>query len=125
MKCLSLKQPFAELVVSGRKTIELRNWNTRFRGEFLVHASLKPDGEACEAFGYDPAVVTKGAIVGKAILFGVKKYVHRKDFDEDSDKHLASGKYLNSRFGFLLKDAIMFDKPVPLKGMLGFFDARL
>ena len=35
-KCLSLREPYAELIiVSGRKTIELRKWNTRFRGEFL------------------------------------------------------------------------------------------
>ena len=40
-KCLSLKQPYADLVVSGKKTIELRTWNTKFRGEFLVHASKK------------------------------------------------------------------------------------
>ena len=42
-KCLSLRQPYAELVVSGRKTIELRKWNTRFRGEFLIHASKSTD----------------------------------------------------------------------------------
>ncbi len=34
-KCLSLKQPYAELTVSGKKTIELRTWNTKFRGEFF------------------------------------------------------------------------------------------
>jgi hypothetical protein len=38
-KCLSLKQPYAELLISGKKTIELRSWDTKFRGEFLVHAS--------------------------------------------------------------------------------------
>ena len=32
MKCLSLKQPFADLLVLGEKTIELRKWNTKFRG---------------------------------------------------------------------------------------------
>lgn len=30
MKVLSLKQPFAEFVVSGKKKIELRKWNTKF-----------------------------------------------------------------------------------------------
>ena len=40
MKCLSLKQPYAELLVSGKKTIELRIWNTKFRGEFLMHAFM-------------------------------------------------------------------------------------
>jgi hypothetical protein len=43
MKCLSLKQPFAELLVSGKKTVELRKWNTKFRGKFLIHVSKKID----------------------------------------------------------------------------------
>ena len=41
MKCLSLKQPFAELLISGKKTVELRKWNTKFRGKFLIHASKR------------------------------------------------------------------------------------
>ena len=53
MKALSLKQPFAELIVSGKKTIELRNWNTKFRGKFLIHASKIPDSEAMKRFGFD------------------------------------------------------------------------
>ncbi|MGE5662272.1 MAG: ASCH domain-containing protein [Ignavibacteriales bacterium] len=32
-KCLSIRQSYAELVVSGRKTIELGKWNARFGGE--------------------------------------------------------------------------------------------
>ena len=48
MKCLSLRQPFAKLIISGKKTIELRKWNTKFRGEFLVHASKKVNKEAAE-----------------------------------------------------------------------------
>ena len=43
MKALSLKQPFAELVVSGKKIIELRNWKSKFRGRFLIHASKVSD----------------------------------------------------------------------------------
>jgi len=41
LKCLSVSQPFADLIISGKKTIELRNWNTKFRGEFLIHSPLK------------------------------------------------------------------------------------
>jgi len=40
MKC-SLKQPVAELLVSGKRTVELRKWNTKFRGKFLIDASKK------------------------------------------------------------------------------------
>jgi hypothetical protein len=53
MKCLSLKQPYAELLVSGKKTIELRNWNTSFRGKFLIHASKNIDKERLDSLGID------------------------------------------------------------------------
>ena len=39
MKCFSLKQPYVDLIVFGEKIIELRKRNTKFRGEFLFHAS--------------------------------------------------------------------------------------
>ena len=48
MKALSLKQPWVELVIQGKKTIELRKWNTSFRGEFYVHASKNPDEKAMQ-----------------------------------------------------------------------------
>jgi hypothetical protein len=55
---LSLKQPFDKFVVSSRKTIELRTWNTHFRGIFLVHASGNVDKEACESFNINPATLS-------------------------------------------------------------------
>ena len=53
MKCLSLKQPFADLLALGEKTIELRKWNTKLRGEFLVPASKNIDIEACKRLDID------------------------------------------------------------------------
>ncbi len=52
MKALSLKQPFAELILQGRKKIELRKWNTSFRGEFLIHSSKTPDMMNMKKFGF-------------------------------------------------------------------------
>ncbi len=68
-KCLSLKQPYAELIVSGKKAIELRTWNTKFRGEFLIHASKKIDKEACERNKIDPKSLITGAIIGNPYLY--------------------------------------------------------
>ncbi|HEX2406122.1 MAG TPA: ASCH domain-containing protein [Nitrososphaeraceae archaeon] len=73
MKCLSLKQPFADLLALGEKTIELRKWNTKFRGKFLVHASKNIDIEACERLDIDIDKLTKGAIIGSAFLYDVKE----------------------------------------------------
>ncbi len=44
MKCLSIRQPWAWLIVQGLKDIENRNWNTSYRGFFLVHAGKQVDG---------------------------------------------------------------------------------
>lgn len=39
MKALSLHEPWASLVKEGRKTIETRSWQTRYRGPLAIHAS--------------------------------------------------------------------------------------
>jgi len=76
MKALSLKQPWAELIVSGRKTIEIRKWNTHFRGEFLIHASKNTNKKAETEHGFQD--LPTGCIVGKAKLLDVKKYHSKK-----------------------------------------------
>lgn len=43
MKAISIKQPWANLILSGEKTIETRTWATDYRGELLLVSSLKPD----------------------------------------------------------------------------------
>ena len=36
MKALSVRQPWADLIAAGRKTIETRTWATRYRGDLLI-----------------------------------------------------------------------------------------
>jgi len=40
MKAISIRQPWAWLVVNGHKDIENRSWATKFRGKVLVHAGV-------------------------------------------------------------------------------------
>jgi ASC-1-like (ASCH) protein len=89
MKALSLRQPYAELIVSGEKTIELRNWNTKFRGEFLVHAAKKIFNDDCKKFDLNPSKITTGKILGKVNLIDTKKYETVEEFEKDFDKHKA------------------------------------
>ena len=88
MKCLSVCQPFAELIVQGKKTIELRKWNTKFRGEFLVHAPQKIRTDDCRRLKIKDNLTT-GAIIGKVELVNVKKYENESELKLDSKKHLA------------------------------------
>ena len=41
MKALTMKQPWAELIISGIKDVENRSRRTHFRGRFAVHAGLR------------------------------------------------------------------------------------
>lgn len=120
MKVLSIKQPFAELILSGRKTIELRSWNTQFRGEFLIHVSKQPDKEAMVKFGYKD--LPTGKILGKVTLLDVKNYDETNDFQKDKDKHLATEEW--GGFGFILNNSKRIT-PIPLNGKLGFWNYEL
>jgi len=120
MKVLTLKQPFAELVVSGKKTIELRKWNTNFRGKFLIHSSRIPDKKNMKKFGFEN--LPNGFIFGKANLVNVKKYKTTKEFNKDKNKHLATKDW--GTYGFILKNVKRI-KPIPAKGQLNLWEFKL
>lgn len=126
MKCLSLKQPYAELLVSGKKTIECRKWSTRFRGDFLIHASKTVDIEACIYYKMNINLLVKGSIIGKALIYDIKKYVTNEEFVLDKNKHLSLQNLHNNKitYGFLIKDAVRFTKIIPYLGKLGFFEVN-
>lgn len=105
MKALSIRQPYAELILSGAKRIEYRNWNTTFRGRFYVHAPMIIEREAAELEKLDTSKLITGAIVGKATLW---KVLHLRNVDYS--------------YGFLLKDPKRLKKPIPYTGQLHFFD---
>jgi hypothetical protein len=43
MKALTVKQPWASLIVEGIKNIENRTWKTNFRGRILIHAATQSE----------------------------------------------------------------------------------
>jgi len=126
MKCLSVCQPYADLIVRGEKTIELRSWNTKFRGEFLVHAAQRVLGPDCGRLGMRPASLASGAIIGKATLYDVKRYGPARELAQDQDMHRAGPEFRrDGMYGFLLRAPKRFRVPIPYRGSLGFFEARL
>ncbi len=71
MKALSIKQPWAHLILFHGKDIENRTWPTRFRGEFLIHTGKKVDpdgwGFAENILGIKlPKDLPTGGIVGRS-----------------------------------------------------------
>ena len=124
MKCLSVSQPYADLIVKGKKTIELRTWNTKFRGEFLVHAPLKIKKNVCSRMGIEETKLRRGVIIGKAEIYDVKVYNSIAELKVDYEKHFASEEFLHHKYGFLLKNPKELRMPIPYKGSLGFFNVN-
>ncbi|MGI0061620.1 MAG: ASCH domain-containing protein [Nitrosotalea sp.] len=125
MKCLSVSQPYADLIISGKKTIELRTWNTKFRGEFLIHAPIKIKDSACKKLGIDKSNLRTGVIIGKAEIYDVKSYESIKELKNDYNKHFATEEFLRHKYGFLLRKPQALRVPIPYKGSLGFFEVKM
>lgn len=121
LKCLSICQPFADLIIQKKKIIELRNWNTKFRGEFLIHSPKKIRLEDYKRLGYETKLIS-GAIVGIVEIFDVKRYQTQSELDRDYTKHLSKTKIGNGKYGFCLRNAKPIRIPIPYNGALGFFD---
>lgn len=134
MKALSIRQPWPWAILNGSKRLENRDWqprnpNLRFRGTFLIQASLTFDRDDVDAvrdiysdLGLNPLLVPRprllhandpdnpyplGGIVGQADVVGVVRQSDSPWF-----------------FGPL---ALVLDnvKPlpfVPCRGALGFFE---
>ena len=121
MKCLSVCQPFAELIIQGKKTIELRKWNTKFRGEFLVHAAKNILTEDCKRMKISSSITT-GAIIGKVKLTDVKKYESDKELKSDKKKHHSLSDITKNKYGFILESPKKLRVPIPYSGKLNFFE---
>ena len=122
MKCLSVCQPFAELILQGKKTIELRKWNTKFRGEFLVHASKNILIEDCKRMKISPSSITTGSIIGKVDLVDVKKYNSDKELYTDKKRHHSISDYTKNKYGFILENPKKLRIPIEYSGKLKFFE---
>ena len=123
MKCLSVCQPFAKLIVQGKKTIELRKWNTKFRGEFLVHAPQKIRLDDCKRLKIKPEMPV-GAIIGKVELIDVKEYENSTQIKIDFKKHLALNDISENKYGFILQNPKELKIPIPCSGQLNFFEFK-
>ncbi len=126
IKVLSVRQPWAWLIVSGYKNIENRSWKTDYRGELFIHAGKSFDWNAltylcpslyyemvCLHFGIRGQQITMrkeefGAIVGYCELTGCVR---------DANSIWADPGYWHWKLRRTMQLA-----PIPLKGRLGIFE---
>src|SRR3954471_8554499 len=90
---LSVKQPWAALLVAGLKTVEVRSWPTRRRGRVLIHAGKLADDRK---EGWDRITTPKlmeltrlrSGVVGVGDLVACHMYKTPEGFAADSHLHL-------------------------------------
>lgn len=66
MKALTIKQPFASLILEGLKEYEFRTWKTKYRGPILIHAGKGIDKKAMKKFEQYNLEYPVGAIIAQA-----------------------------------------------------------
>lgn len=123
MKVLSIRQPWASLIIKGYKKYEFRSWKTKYRGKILIHASGMIEKKMLERFKEYDLDINTSAIIGEAELTDCIKV--DKDFN-DKLKSIDPVVYGNSNhdetYAWKLDNIKMYNEIIPIKGKLGLWN---
>ena len=126
MKALSVRAPWWLAILHYGKDIENRDWPTNFRGTIYLHASswfhprdilqgigaidhiCRVEGKSFSSISVNYLEARGGCIVGTVDIV---------DCVDRSDSPWFFGKY-----GFVLANPVAFERPIPFKGSLRFFN---
>lgn len=124
MKVLTIKQPWATLIMQGDKRFEFRSWQTKYRGDLLIHAGKGFDKNAMKRLAkYLPDEIPLGKILGKVTLVDcIRMCPEFKEMllKENSDIYTKSS--FSENFGWQVEDVQVFDEPIEAKGHLSLWE---
>lgn len=124
MKVLTIRQPWATLIMQGDKRFEFRSWQTKYRGELLIHAGKGIDKEAVNRLEkYLPKDLPLGKILGKVTLVDcIRMSPEFKEelLKENSDIYTKSS--FKENFGWQLENIQVFDVPIDAVGHLSLWE---
>jgi activating signal cointegrator 1 len=114
---LTVRQPYASLIVSGRKTVELRSWPTSYRGPLLIHAGRHWTGRSRElARRLAPGEpLPRGAIIGRVQLVACRR------MQPGDVEPAVVCDYQPELWSWLLEGA-QASEPVPMRGRQGLWN---
>lgn len=133
LKCLSLTQPYASLVMIGAKRIETRSWRTSYRGILGIHAAKgfpKWAREICTQEPFKRTLIAAGfrsiADLPLGCLLGTVQLVDCVPVEyvrpTISSEEYAFGDYSDHRFAWRLEDVRIFPEPISVRGSLGLWN---
>lgn len=141
MKALTVMQPWAYLIVAGRKTMETRTWHTKYRGDLAIHASHTLSVVA-------ESTIDRLEVVAPALLYPAGSRVWRFDradagkvigvvelvdclpidagFARALDRQeMMLGNYAEGRWAWVLEHPRRLVPPIEARGMPGLWEVTL
>lgn len=127
MKVLTIKQPWATLIMEGYKRFEFRSWQTKYRGDLLIHAGEGVDREAVSRLKkYMPEELPKGKILGRVKLIDCIKCdenFKNKCLQENKDVYAKSR--FKENYAWQLEIEEVYKEPIEAKGQLGLWNYEI
>lgn len=127
MKVITIKQPWASLIIEGYKRFEFRSWQTKYRGELLIHAGKGVDKEAMKRLKkYLPTEIPSGKIIGKVTLENcIECNENFKDMCLKENAEVYQKSQFEEKFAWELTKVEKFEEPIEAKGKLSLWEYEL
>lgn len=127
MKALTVRQPWAHLIVKGIKTIENRSWTSHYRGWLLIHSSLTQEEfeEAELGLTKDESRDLIEAMDGPCWSGHIIGAVKVADIITGTAAKKLGAHFSDWAFGplcWVLESAVAFEKPIKHTGQVGLWE---
>lgn len=123
MKALTVKEPWASLIINGYKKYEFRSWKTNYRGKLLIHAGLSLDRAVTDKFSDYNLEYGQGEIIGEATLTDCILVNEKLNMELKEKDSLVYGHSDHTGiYAWKLDNVIKYDKPIKCKGKLGLWN---
>ena len=122
VRTLTIRQPWASLILHGVKRFETRSWKTPYRGAFEVHAGTRRDPLAGHAGlpSWVAGELPRGCVLGTVDLVEVHRCADLRDAVSHVERLVGDWDTENG-YAWELRNPVLFDVPVPAKGQLGWW----
>ena len=123
MKALTIKEPWATLIIEGYKKYEFRSWKTNYRGKILIHSGLLLEKDMVKRFEEYKLNYKCGYIIGEAEIVDCIKVDEEFNQELIRINPIVYGKSNHvETYGWKLENVKKYDNPMPCKGKLGIWN---
>lgn len=123
MKVLSIREPWASIIINGYKKYEFRSWKTNYRGKIFIHASKNIEKNNIKRFEKLNINYNPGFIIGEAEIVDCIPVSSEFENSLITENELIYGATRNrTGYAWKLDNIKIIDKPIKVDGHLGLWN---